>query len=678
MYLPWRTSKRRIKEAEVARSNRLEIVKALSQGQVTRRELIRMGVMTAGGALVMKHGLHVLAPSAYAAVPTGTPISPIPANSEFNQPMPRFEVLQKKPMVALSPYPTKQSNQALNAAKGVGPIEGRPPGKWFEHQRWDEFYPRACYEVSQAPLIPNLTFHPNLPMINADKVWTFNGSLPPKLIQARYGEPILMRHWNRLPANPADNGGFGRNTITTHMHNGHNPAESDGYAGAFFFSGQFYDYRWPLALAGHDTINTQAADPRAGGPTDDGGIMQVRGDWRETQSTLWFHDHMIDFTSQNVYKGNAAMINLYSSMDRGNEEIDDGVNLRLPSGTAKAWGNVDYDVNLVIADKAFDPSGQMYFDVFNHDGFVGDAMTVNFAYKPYFEVERRKYRFRILNGGVSRFLAIALSDGLPFTVIATDGNLLERPLQMTRLPQQGVAERYDIVIDFSRYSIGQKVHLVNLAEHNDGLKVANFLTLGEALAGSDRDPAVGRFLEFRVARDPGKPDASRIPAQMIPLPERKPVVRERTFEFGKSGGTSEVPWTIKADFGDGFGANLQRISAAPRSGTSEVWHLVNGGGGWDHPIHIHFEEGQTIARDGGVPDHERLGRKDVWSLGPGGRVSVYLQFREFAGTYVEHCHNTVHEDHAMLIRWDINGGPTPVPNPVPSPSGCSYVDSAEG
>jgi FtsP/CotA-like multicopper oxidase with cupredoxin domain len=509
-------------------------------------------------------------------------------------------------------------------------------------------------------------------------VWTFNGSLPPKLIQARYGEPILMRHWNRLPANPADNGGFGRNTITTHMHNGHNPAESDGYAGAFFFSGQFYDYRWPLALAGHDTINTQAADPRAGGPTDDGGIMQVRGDWRETQSTLWFHDHMIDFTSQNVYKGNAAMINLYSSLDRGNEELDDGVNLRLPSGTDRAWGNVDYDVNLVIADKAFDPSGQMYFDVFNHDGFVGDAMTVNFAYKPYFEVERRKYRFRVLNGGVSRFLQIALSDGLPFTVIATDGNLLERPIQMTKLPQQGVAERYDIVIDFSRYSIGQKVHLVNLAEHTDGLKVADFLSLGEALAGSDKDPAVGRFLEFRVARNPAKPDLSQIPGTLIPLPAKKPVLRERTFEFGKSGGGSETPWTIKADFGTGFGADLKRISAAPKPGTSEIWHLVNGGGGWDHPIHIHFEEGHTIAREGGVPLHEQLGRKDVWSLGPGGRVSVYLQFREFAGTYVEHCHNTVHEDHAMLIRWDINGGPTPVPNPSPTPAGCSYVDSAEG
>ena len=64
---------------------------------------------------------------------------------------------------------------------------------------------------------------------------------------------------------------------------------------------------------------------------------------------------MFSFTAQNVYKGNAGMFNIYSGLDRGNEEIDDGVNLRLPSGSRrKDWGNLDYDVNLMLADKAWD------------------------------------------------------------------------------------------------------------------------------------------------------------------------------------------------------------------------------------------------------------------------------------------------------------------------------------
>ncbi len=67
-------------------------------------------------------------------------------------------------------------------------------------------------------------------------------------------------------------------------------------------------------------------------------------------------------------------------------------------------------MNLMLADKAFDQNGQLYFDIFNFDGFLGDVMTVNLAYKPYFEVERRKYRFRILNASVSRFFKVALAN----------------------------------------------------------------------------------------------------------------------------------------------------------------------------------------------------------------------------------------------------------------------------
>jgi hypothetical protein len=149
-------------------------------------------------------------------------------------------------------------------------------------------------------------------------------------------------------------------------------AESDGFASAYFFPGQFYDYRWPLVLAGHDSINTGATDIRAGAPNGSGGITKVRGDYRETMSTHWFHDHMLDYTAQNVYKGNAAMMNIYSAIDRGKEGFNchyanaANPNLCLPSGTALDWGNRDYDVNLVFADKAWDSNGQLFFNIFNH------------------------------------------------------------------------------------------------------------------------------------------------------------------------------------------------------------------------------------------------------------------------------------------------------------------------
>src|SRR5207302_7871191 len=94
----------------------------------------------------------------------------------------------------------------------------------------------------------------------------------------------------------------------------------------------------------------------------------------------------------------------------------------------KSWGNLEYDVNLILADKAWDANGQLAMDIFDFDGFLGDQMTVNLVYKPFFEVERRKYRFRIQNGAVARFFKISLSDGSPMIYIANDGNLLPCPL----------------------------------------------------------------------------------------------------------------------------------------------------------------------------------------------------------------------------------------------------------
>ncbi len=712
LFLPKDASKARLREAEHARQNRAEILAAYSQGKVSRRDLIKWGLITTAGALAPIHGLSPFVNSAYGEVPTGTPPSPTFGAAAFSQPMPRFDLFPRNPVTALNPLPSEQSNQTMQPVDpalggGYGPMEGRPPGPDWAHQRWSEFYPKVSFEATQAGAQTNtiynpgvssnmnsgidptaslpLKFHPSMPVQDPLKVWTFNGTIPPKLLLGRYGEPILFRHHNGLPCDVTKNGGFGRNTITTHEHNGHNPAESDGFTGAFFFPGQFYDYRWPMILAGHDSINVDATDPRAGSPNDAGGIDKVPGDWHETMSTHWFHDHMFSFTSQNVYKGNAAMFNMYSALDRGNEELNDGVNLRLPSGSAKSWGNLDYDVNLLVADKAFDQTGQLFFDIFNFDGFIGDVMTVNLAYKPYFEVERRKYRFRILNGSVSRFFKICLSDGSQMIWIGNDGNLMPQPISVTQLDEQGIAERYDIVIDFSRYSIGQKVWFVNLEEHQDGKKPSKIYSLADALAGKSSDPCVGKFMEFRIVRNPAKPDASQVPATLIPNPDLSniPVVRTRTFQFG-SGASNPTdpndkdPWGVRTDGSAMLTADFGRVSAAPKPGTREVWNLVNSGGGWDHPIHIHFEEGQVLARNGSasnVPAWEK-GRKDVYRLRPGGSVTITMQFREFYGMYVEHCHNTVHEDHAMLIRWELDRGLVPMPTPNPTPQGVSYVNTS--
>jgi FtsP/CotA-like multicopper oxidase with cupredoxin domain len=736
----------------------------------------------------------------------------------------------------ISPFPTRFANTIelnpwraqieafLGRPLDTPPAEGRPPGKGWAHQRWDEFPPSVYFqtvqagartngglrdarqrhrysvgefapgglyntvydsEVAGAPVLRGTTnglsirIHPNMPIQSHKSVWTFDGTLPPKLLVGRYGEGILMRHYNALPIDPSANRGFGLHTISTHEHNGHNPAESDGFAGAFFFPGQFYDYRWPMQLAGYDTVNTRADDPKAGFPCtpgetlyvndeapgvrvcDNSGRINVRGDYRETMSTHWFHDHMIDFTAQNVYKGNAVMFNYYSAIDRGNEAVNDGVNLRLPSGSGLSWGNRDYDINLVIADKAWDATGQLWFNIFNKDGFLGDQLLTNWLYKPYFEVRARRYRLRILNGSVSRYFALALVkqvagnggefpgpagsgvsyNRIGFHMVANDGNLMEHavPFDGTldldgdgdrlehkgKLPTQSIAERYDIVVDFASQGIraNDKLYFVNLLEHQTGIKAGNVIPLASVLSGAyaptvqggrwtNGDPAVGRFLEFRVRAYAGV-DQSMNPAnyvpgrtKMIPLPfnVQDPNLlnaRHRTFEFGRSGGTDTKPWTVRADGGVSLTADSRRLTAAPQlatgptaggfSGTNaagfdnfgrtEVWSIV-GNGGWSHPVHVHFEEGVILSRDGRAPPvWEKWARKDVFRIGPEAdssqKLEIALRFREFAGSYVEHCHNTQHEDNAMLMRWDLEhpGQVQLMPAPIPTWDGVEYVDS---
>jgi FtsP/CotA-like multicopper oxidase with cupredoxin domain len=138
--------------------------------------------------------------------------------------------------------------------------------------------------------------------------------------------------------------------------------------------------------------------------------------------------------------------------------------------------------------------------------------------------------------------------------------------------------------------------------------------------------------------------------------------------------TATFPWSIRINGEAAHSFNANRVSlVVPKPGEVEHWTYINGGSGWDHPIHLHFEEGVTMNRGtAAIPPTERLVRKDVWRLRAGGRVQFQVQFGEYGGSYVNHCHNTVHEDFAMLLRLQVLAasgsvlaGVTPTPNPTP-------------
>lgn len=662
-----------------------------------------------------------------------------------------------------------------------GVAEGRPGGIYGQHQKWtDDYEPKIITITCQTGAVTNNgcrdslqmhkyehgefgpdglyhkalnimanggttngispKFHFNLPEQKKESLWTFDGTFPPKLLMAKYNDSHILRHYNLLPIKPDNNRGFGLHTISTHEHNGAHNGISDGFTQSFFFPGEYYDYLYAMTLAGYTHKNKEAINPKAATPMDwerdeNNNILldennnpipepnkNIPGDWKETMSTHWFHDHMLDFTAQNVYKGNAAMMNYYSALDRGNEEIEDGVNLRFPSGTALSWGNRDYDVNLIVLDKAWDNEGQLWFNPFNTDGFLGDRMLVNWLLEPFFEVRARRYRFRILNAGVSRFIKLALVkkfndstsgsilgpldsnisyEPVPFWLIANCGNLMMHSVKFDGtngttkgiLPVQAIAERFDIIVDFSDFQEGDKLYLINVLEHLNGKKPNKEVSLHDILNDNyNGDPCVMKFLEFRVKSYSGT-DKSLHPSiyevgkrMMIPIEPLTEMdilnAKQRNFNFVNKLGTTDE-WAIETDGGQDFKMDPRRLSAKPTSNSTELWTIRNGAPTWAHNVHIHYTEGKILLRNDQLPPiWEQFARKDVYRVGGGVDSSenlvVALTFNDvIADNYMMHCHNTQHEDHAMLLRYDITSENCVhnLPCPLPTWQGVKFMET---
>src|SRR5260370_3808373 len=213
--------------------------------------------------------------------------------------------------------------------------------------------------------------------------------------------------------------------------------------------------------------------------------------------------------------------------------------------------------------------------ILDSDGILGDRYTVNGVIQPYCQVQPRKYRLRLLNGGPSRFYTFALSGGAKFIQVSNDGCLLPKPVAVNNCTLS-VSERADVIVDFSNFA-GQSIYLLNQAEQLTGRGPS-----GNKLIPGDQ------VMRFDVGMT-ASPDNSQIPTSLRPLPivDLTKVVKERLLRFDYFSGS----WIVN---GKVFDTN--RIDADPRQGTSEIWTIRNEGRQWSHPIHIHFEEHRILTR----------------------------------------------------------------------------------
>ena len=568
-----------------------------------------------------------------------------PPTTPFLEAMPIMPLLPQRPLTdpAFALPPTVTPNRATNPATGI-PFEGRGEPHQFRELAEPQFFFAQHFGA-----VPPISIHPNLqPQVN---LWGANlggtdlsvdkPMTPLPTIVSRYqagaNTAILVRRFNNLPTG-APSGGFGKNQISTHLHNFHSAPDSDGgpcdprqggnsedplRQGRFFFPGQYYDYYYNMKRAGFS--NPATPD----------------GDVRESLATCWYHDHREAHTAENVVKGLAGFHILFNEFDTG----DESTGFRLPSFP-------QFDIPIIFNDLRISPqTGQVEFDLFNTDGLLGDKYLVNGKIQPFFNVFKRRYRLRLLNKGPSRFYQLFLTNpdnpahSIPFWQISNDGNLLTRPLQETSV-RLSVGERADIIVDFNQLTARG-----GAAPGATRLWLENRLVQTDGRGPDDKLNPPGNpanvLVEFRAGAVAA--DASRDPATItdfapITLPPLAPPVVTRTFDFDRSNGA----WRV-----NGRPMNCDEVRFTTARGSTERW-IFKGHGGWSHPVHMHHMEGRILKRDGVAigANSPEFSRKDTVWLGDE-EIEFSFRSRDYRGVYPLHCHNVVHEDHAMMLLFAV-------------------------
>ena len=542
-----------------------------------------------------------------------------------------------------------------------------------------------------------------------------NGNHLPHLLAV---DPTL--HWANPPGGTDDRDSRptftetpGRYTgpvpLVTHVHGAIGVGDdSDGYAEAWYLPAA---NDIPAGYATEGTWYAFFAAKAAGaygvewGP----GFATFQYPNENRASTIWYHDHALGMTRLNVYAGPAGFYVIRGG-PAGDDAVRDsrtGLEASLPGPAPRENDtfppNKKYrEIPIAIQDRSFNTDGSLFYPdtreffdgivrdyipegefspIWNPE-FFGNTIMVNGNTWPFLAVERRRYRFRFLNGCQSRFLILDFSEipGVEVWQIGNEGGFLAAPVNLTadhgnRL-LMGLAERADVIVDFGNVPVGNHV-LGNLGPDEP---------FGGGVPGVDfpvADPdSTGQVMEFRVVPAVGVDDSTppqflRLPA-ITPLPAatltRQLALIEEAGE-GVDEEEEELEGPIAALLGtvaDGVWSAREwadPVTENPSTGATEIWEMYNATAD-AHPMHIHeiaFEvvNRQEISVDeetrevqvapGSVPippEPWETGLKDTVIAYPGQVTRVRGRFKT-PGQFVWHCHIVEHEDNEMMRPYRI-------------------------
>ncbi|GAA3374495.1 multicopper oxidase domain-containing protein [Streptomyces sannanensis] len=399
--------------------------------------------------------------------------------------------------------------------------------------------------------------------------WGFSGDYLGPTLRAGRGEKVEVRIRNTLPE-----------PSTVHWHGMHLPARMDGGPHQMIDAGGVWTPRW--------TVNQPAA-------------------------TLWYHPHPHGATEKHVQRGLAGMFLL---------DDDRTERLTLP----RRYG-VD-DLPVIVQDVRFDGAR------FDHGhpllasvGFLGDRTMVNGTLAPYREVGDELIRLRLLNASTARVYTFGFDDGRDFSLIGTDGGLLEQPAVMDRV-KLSPGERAEIVV---RMRPGERT-VLRSHPLDAGMDFFN-----QRFSGGDDSFDV---LQLRAA--PSLRPSPGLPARLgeLAVPDGSDSVRGRHFELKFSGINGR-----KMDMG--------RVDETVARGTAETWTIRNNDG-MPHNFHVHDVQFRVLEVNGKRPPAALRGAKDTVFVPSGTTMKVAMRFDGPADPdtpYMYHCHLLYHEDQAMMGQF---------------------------
>lgn len=512
----------------------------------------------------------------------------------------------------------------------------------------EDFQPDIDLELiavqSEASILPG----------NKTKVWVYesrlikgdkqslqqlpNSYLGP-IIKVRQGQKIRIRFQNKLP----------EETIV-HWHGMHVPEQYDGHPQDVINSGETYIYEY-------EVMN------RAG--------------------TYWFHPHPHGRTGPQVYNGLAGLLLVTDEEEQ---------KLNLPQG--------EFDLPVVIQDRTFDGNNQLVYLENGHmdrmTGFLGNRILINGSAEQVLSLKAGcKYRLRLLNGSNSRIYKLAWQDGSPVTVFGIDGSLLSTPKELPYL-MLGPAKRADVWLDLNNKPNGTELTMKNASFP---LEVMSGGMMGHAESDLPQGNEYSVFTvvakgsgsnDYTLPRQLAKPDyldpstAGNLsdPRQFVfAMDHMELTINGRTWELTEVAneeivklGSTEI-WELingedvmhNDDDGEGMMDGHGMMNDGHMMGDEEEMMNNQGMMGnmmhMPHPIHIHQLQFNILERNAADVDPELWnaikegfideGWHDTVLLMHGMRAKVIMQFKDFKGLFVYHCHNLEHEDMGMMRNFKI-------------------------